>query len=310
MPGQPQPANDFQIYHDLMADKVREVLLVASPFDAFFMEEDGRLASRIINEYQGLNLSQPPRLHRVASGREALEYLERDDFDLVITMPLVDDMDAFALSAAIRKLRPGLPVVLLAHNPRAVPQTLGGDSCLLLGGCYVWSGDPELLLAIIKNVEDHRNVDADILRAQVRVLLLVEDSPLYKSFLLPLIYREVVEQTQAVLAESLNEEHRLLKMRARPKILVAETFEKALAIYHRYRPSMLGILSDVRFPRQGKLDKEAGLAMLEQIRAESPDLPLLILSSAPGIVAAPRPSPPCSATRIRPGCATRSTTSS
>jgi len=277
-----QPVNDFQIYHDLMADKVQQVLLVASPFDAFFMEEDGRLASRIINEYQGLNLSRPPRLHRVASGSQALEYLERDDFDLVITMPLVDDMDALALSDAIRKLRPGLPVVLLAHSPRAVPQAMGDDACPLLGGSYVWSGDPELLLAIIKNVEDHRNVDADTQRAQVRVLLLVEDSPLYKSFLLPLIYREVVEQTQAVLAESLNEEHRLLKMRARPKILVAETFEKALAIYHRYRPYMLGILSDVRFPRQGQLDDQAGLVMLEQIRADSPDLPQLILSSEPG----------------------------
>ncbi len=274
------PVNDFQIYHDLMANKVREVLLVASAFDAFFMEEGGRLASRIINEYQGLNLSQPPRIHRVASGAQALEYLDREGFDLVITMPVVDDMDAFALSAAVRKLRPGLPVVLLAHTPRAVPRTLGDDACLLLGGAYVWSGDPELLLAIIKNVEDHRNVDADTQRAQVRVLLLVEDSPLYKSFLLPLIYREVVSQTQSVLAESLNEEHRLLKMRARPKILVAETYEKALALYHRYRPYLLGILSDVRFPRQGRLDREAGLTMLEAIRAESPDLPLLVLSSA------------------------------
>ena len=270
---------NFQVYHDLMVNKVHEVLLVSSPFDAFFMEEDGRLASRIINEYQGLNLSRPPRLHHASSGRKALELLELNRFDLVITMPRFDDMDALTLSEQIRKHSPGLPIVLLARHPRAVPQAIEGDACMLLGDFYIWTGDPELLMAIIKNVEDHLNVAHDTERAKVRVLLLVEDSPQYRSYLLPYLYREVVRQTQKVLEEGLNEEHRLLKMRARPKILVADNFEKACTLYLRYESFMLGVISDMRFPVSGELDEEAGLKFLKRVRDAAPDIPTMLLST-------------------------------
>ncbi len=270
---------NFQVYHDLMAKKVREILLVSSPYDAFLMEEDGSLASRIINEYQGLNLSHPPRLHRASSGKAAMELLERFTYDLVITMPQVDDTDAVALSATLRAKYPDLPVIFLAHNARAIPQAVEEEACVLFDKQYIWSADPDFLLAIVKNVEDHHNVEHDTRSAQVRVLLLVEDSPLYRSYLLPLVYREVVHQTQAVLAESLNEEHRLLKMRARPKVLVVENYEDALDFYHRYRPYLMGVITDMRFPRNCKQDPKAGLKLLKHLRRESPDLPLLMLSS-------------------------------
>ncbi|MCP3953956.1 MAG: phosphoenolpyruvate synthase/pyruvate phosphate dikinase, partial [Desulfobacterales bacterium] len=196
----------FSVYHELMSVKVQEVLLVATPYDAYIMEEDGSLASRIINEYHGLNLSRPPRLSKVSSGQAALEMIENRDFDLVLTMPNLKDTDPFSLGREIKQRKPSLPVILLVYGRSSLtawqPDATGIDRI------FIWSGDSDLLLAIVKNVEDTMNVGRDTRRAGVRVLILVEDSPLYRSFFLPLIYREVVHQTQSVLEESLNEEHR------------------------------------------------------------------------------------------------------
>jgi CheY-like chemotaxis protein len=270
---------NFKIYHELMHHKIHDVLLVFTPYDAFIIEEDGSLASRIVNEYHGLNLSHPPRMSRVASGREAIDLIRDRHFDLVITMPMVDDMDGFALGKALKEIRPDLPVILLAHNLRAIQPPSGDVDTSGVDNFYVWSHDPDLLLALIKNVEDHLNAPNDTQRAMVRVLLLVEDSPQYRSYFLPLIYQEIMAQTQAVLDESLNEDHRLLKMRARPKILVARTFEEALELYDTYRPYLHGVISDTRFPKGGKLDGRAGLKFLRKVRRDGPDLPLLLLSS-------------------------------
>jgi CheY-like chemotaxis protein len=270
---------NFKIYHELMHHKIHDVLLVFTPYDAFIIEEDGSLASRIVNEYHGLNLSHPPRLSRVASGREAIDLIRDRHFDLVITMPMVDDMDGFALGKVLKEIRPDLPVILLAHNLRAIFPLSGDIDISGVDNFYVWSHDPDLLMALIKNVEDHLNAPNDTQRAMVRVLLLVEDSPQYRSYFLPLIYKEIMAQTQAVLDESLNEDHRLLKMRARPKILVARTFEEALELYDTYRPYLHGVISDTRFPKGGKLDGRAGLKFLRKVRRDGPDLPLLLLSS-------------------------------
>ncbi len=269
----------FKVYHELMSNKVLEILLVASAYDAYILEEDGSPAARIVNEYRGLNLSRPPRLTRVENARDALEALRTQHYDLVITMPHLGDMDPFDLGLAVKSLHPQLPVILLTHSmeglypPPAKKNTSGIDQV------FIWSGDADLLLAIVKNVEDRLNVHHDTQRAQVRVIILVEDSPLYRSYFLPLIYKEVVNQTQAVLEESLNEEHRLLKMRARPKILVADTYEAALELYERFHPYLFGVISDTRFPRDGTLCADAGYHLLRKIRAEIPDLPLLLLSS-------------------------------
>ncbi|SHO44531.1 PEP/pyruvate-binding domain-containing protein [Desulfopila aestuarii] len=269
----------FKIFHELMQFKVQEILLVSSLYDAFLMEEDGSLATRLINEYHGLNLSKAPRITRVSTAEEALEIIRKVPFDMVLTMPYLGSMDAFELGGEIKKIRPDIQVVLLAHNLRSTfvekVDAYGVDRV------FLWCCEADLLLAIIKNVEDHRNVDADIARAMVRVIIYVEDSPVYRSIFLPLIYREVVRQTQSVLDESLNERHRLLRMRARPKILMATNYEEAMRLYERYRPYVFAVISDARFRKDGELDADAGFSFLEHIRNEIHDLPLLMVSSEP-----------------------------
>ena len=159
---------------------------------------------------------------------------------------------------------------------RLDPQCFNEDC---INRVFIWSGNADLLLAIIKSVEDAMNVAYDTERARVRVIIMVEDSPLYISSLLPLLYKEIVSQTQAVMEESLNEEPRFFRMRARPKILIASTYEKALELYRTFQPYLLGILSDVRFPRNGRLDPDAGYALLKLMKEETPDVPLLNFSS-------------------------------
>ena len=269
----------FKVFHELMARKVNEILLVSTPYDAFIMEEEGRLAERIIHEYRGLNLSRPPHLTWVSTAHEAIQTLACKSFDLVLTMPRLDDMDAFALSRRIKEIDPDLPVFLLAHRTNRHLFDPDYRKNHPIDKIFVWSGNTDLLLALIKNVEDQMNIDFDTQRAKVRVLIMVEDSPIYYSSILPLLYKEIVLQTQAVMEDSLNDEHRILRMRARPKILLAENFEEAEALYHRFKPYLLSIFSDVRFPRNGKVDEAAGLSLLKMVRAETPDIPLLMLSS-------------------------------
>ncbi len=269
----------FKTFHELMKIKVREILLVSSPYDAFILEEDGSLASRIVNEYSGLNLSLPPRVTRTSSAYDALKLLAEKEFDMVITMPHLDNMDGFSLGLEIKNMRPELPVFLLTHSIRGIYPLPENKDCSGIDKIFVWSGNSDLLLALVKNAEDHLNVEPDTKQAQVRVLILVEDSPVYYSYFLPLIYREIVKQTQAVLQVGLNEEHRLLKMRARPKILLAETYEQGLHLYDRFRDFLIGIISDTRIPKNGKIDNTGGVKLLKKIRNELPYLPLLLFSA-------------------------------
>ena len=269
----------FKVFHELMAEKVTEILLISSPYEAFIMEEEGRLAERIIHEYRGLNLSRPPMLTWVSTAREALDILSRKNFDLVITMPQVDEMDAYILGRKIKAIHPGLPIYLMIQNTSKHLLERQHDDSQAIDRRCVWYGNTDLLLAMIKNLEDRMNVAYDTERARVRVIILVEDSPIYYSSLLPLLYKEIVTQTQAVMEESVNDEHRILRMRARPKILVAENYEEALDLYRQYRPYLLSIFSDVRFPKNGQINARAGVELLTMIRQENPDLPLLNLSS-------------------------------
>ncbi|BBO68316.1 phosphoenolpyruvate synthase [Desulfosarcina alkanivorans] len=272
----------FKVFHELMSNKVFEILLVASPYDAYILEEDGSLASKIINEYRGLNLSRPPRITQAATAAQAMEMLSRKTFHLVVAMPHLDDMDVFDLGQQIKGAHADLPVVLLAHSVRGVYPPPEGKDLSGIDQTFIWSGDSDLLLAIVKSMEDRLNVADDTRKAMVRVLILVEDSPLYTSYFLPLIYKEVVNQTQEVLEESLNQEHRLLKMRARPKILVAESYEQAMSLYRQYGDYLFGIISDTRYPKDGKLTADAGFTFLSEVRRAIPDLPLLLISNEPG----------------------------
>jgi hypothetical protein len=274
----------FKIFHELMARKVRDVLLVSTPYDAWIMEEDCRLSERIIHEYRGLNLSNPPRITWVPTAEAALSALAGRKFEMVLTMLNPSDAGAYGLGVEIKKHDPDLPVVHLSHLALAATTAAAGAEFPRPPGVdrtFVWSGNTDLLVALIKSAEDRLNVGHDTSSAGIRVILLVEDSPVYLSSLLPLLYKEVVTQTQALLEEGLNEEHRLLTMRARPKILVAENFEEAVHLFETYEPYILGVISDVRYPRDGRPDDDAGVEFLKRIKRERFDIPLLLTSSDP-----------------------------
>ena len=274
----------FKIFHELMARKVRDVLLVSTPYDAWIMEEDCRLSERIIHEYRGLNLSNPPRITWVPTAEAALSALAGRKFEMVLTMLNPSDAGAYGLGIEIKKHDPDLPVVHLSHQALAATTEAAGAEFPRPPGVdrtFVWSGNTDLLVALIKSAEDRLNVGHDTSSAGIRVILLVEDSPVYLSSLLPLLYKEVVTQTQALLEEGLNEEHRLLTMRARPKILVAENFEEAVHLFETYEPYILGVISDVRYPRDGRPDDDAGVEFLKRIKRERFDIPLLLTSSDP-----------------------------
>ncbi|MDX1709097.1 MAG: phosphoenolpyruvate synthase/pyruvate phosphate dikinase, partial [Desulfobacterales bacterium] len=274
----------FKVFHELMAKKVRDVLLVSTPYDAWIMEEDCRLSERIVNEYRGLNLSNPPRFTWVSTAEEAFAALNGKKFDLVITMLHLADMDASVLVQEIKKKEPELPVILLSHTsilPDAQEFNLNFNTPAGIDRTFLWSGNTDILVALVKSAEDRMNVEHDTQYAGIRVILFIEDSPLYISTLLPVLYRELVSQTQAVLEEGLNQEHRLLTMRARPKILVARDYEEADRLFKKYEPYILGVISDVCFPRNGKLDNDAGVTFLSKIKKERFDIPLLLTSSEP-----------------------------
>lgn len=271
----------FKLFHELMARKVGRILLVSTPYDAWIMEEDCRLSERIVNEYRGLNLSKPPRLTWVASAAQALAEIESRSFDMVITMPRLADMDAAALGHKIKKKAPDLPVVLLSHDTIPSPEKEEPGHAPGIDQVFVWSGNTDILVALIKYAEDLMNVEKDARSAGIRVILLVEDSPYYLSSLLPILYRELVSQTQAVMEGTLNEDHRLLAMRARPKILVAGTHEEAMAFYERYEANVLGVISNVRMVRNGRPDENAGADFLDHVHRRRFDIPLLLTGSKP-----------------------------
>ncbi|BBO80643.1 phosphoenolpyruvate synthase [Desulfosarcina ovata subsp. sediminis] len=271
----------FKLFHELMARKVSDILLVSTPYDAWIMEDDCRLSERVVNEYRGLNLSQPPRMTWVSTAEEALAALDRKPFDMVITMPRLSDMGAAALGHKIKKKAPDLPVILLSHDTIPSPEMIEPDNAPGIDRTFVWSGNTDILVALIKSAEDRMNVAKDTASAGVRVILFVEDSPYYLSSLLPILYRELVCQTQAVMEGTLNEEHRLVTMRARPKILVAGNYEEALSLYEEYEAFVLGVISDVRFSRNGVMDDTAGVDFLRHVRTQRFGIPLLLVSSEP-----------------------------
>ena len=269
----------FKQFHELMRFRINEILLVSSSYDAFIMEEDGFLGEKIFHEYRGLSLSYPPKITRVSSAQEAIRELERKEFDLVITVPRLVDMSAFTLANKIRERNHDLPIILLTHSIAGIDNFAEFEEKGPIDSIFVWMGNTDIFLALIKRTEDRFNAPFDTQSAGVRVILLVEDSPTYSSSLLPIIYKEVVRQTRAIMGEGLNREHQLLKLRARPKILVATNYEEAMDIYGQYKPYLIGVLSDTSFPKEGKMDENAGLDFLRMARKEIPDLPLLLLSS-------------------------------
>lgn len=268
-------------YESLMPHLVQQVLLVASAYDSFILEEEGRFSDRLLGQYLELDLSSPPSFQHVPKARKALQQLQREPFDLVLTTPHISDMSPEQLGREIAKRHHGTPVVLLTYD-RAdaqawadawVDEPVGG-----IDNVFLWTGDPRLLLAVVKSVEDKKNVDHDTRHGLVRVIIVVEDSPSVYSSFLPIIYSELLEQIRLLLADRLNERDRNYRMRARPKILLARSFEEGRALFRRYQDHVLGIISDVRFPRRKRLDPSAGLDFIQMVRRELPDLPVLLQS--------------------------------
>jgi CheY-like chemotaxis protein len=267
----------FKLFHELMHWKVRDILLVSTPYDAWILEEDCRLSERIVTEYRGLNLSKPPRLTWVGSAEEALSILDRKGFDLVLTISYLSDMDPLELGAKIKAKAPDLPVILLSHVMLAAENA--GPKRSDLPGIdrhFIWAGNTDILVALIKSAEDRMNVERDTAVAGIRVILFVQDSPFFLSSLLPILYSEVVGQTQALIGGGLNQEHRLLTMRARPKILIAGSHEEASNIFQRFEPFIMGVICDARIGREGQTDGSAGIDLLSRIKGERYDIPLLL----------------------------------
>ena len=265
-----------------MRHKVREILFISSPYDAWVMEKDRGLSEAIVLEYQGLNLSHPPRLNWVASIEEACSVMQEKRIDLIIIMSQAADFPFADVFRLIRKPYPAIPIVRLYHRaPGYLVSNFEEGVPFTPDRTLMWSGDTKLLLATIKSIEDQTNSSHDTRTAAIRVIILVEDSPEYLSSLLPLLYQELVSQTQEVMEEGLNHEHRLLAMRARPKILIAETFEEATVLFNTFEEYVLAVISDVRFPRGGTSDGEAGIRLLEAFHEKRFDIPLLLASSEP-----------------------------
>jgi len=269
-------------FSSLMSYRVREILLVASKYDAFVLEEDGQLTELIFQEYRNLdlNLRYAPRFTRAHDAREAFQLLRDRSFDLLVVTPRLPDTDLRSFIQRVKEGDPEVPIGVLAAHAWDLP-TL--ESMRLTGEVdwlFLWQGDVKALLAMIKQVEDRRNADRDVTEGGVQAIILVEDEVRFYSAYLPHIYTEVTTQTGRLMAEGLNLSHRLLRIRARPKILLAQSFEDAWDLYERYRGNVLGLISDVSFPKGGKMARDAGILLAREVREDDPDVPILLQSTA------------------------------
>ncbi|MCD4818571.1 MAG: hypothetical protein K8S23_07750 [Candidatus Cloacimonetes bacterium] len=265
-------------FHNLMKKRVHEVLLVSTFYDAFIFEQDGRLSEQIHGEYQQLNLSTAPRFTSVPTGEAALKILIKRKFDLVITMIRIGDIDPFYLSDFIKKKFPNTPVVLLLNSTSDIAHLSQMDQ-KIFDEIFLWNGDSKLFLAMIKSIEDKANVKYDTQNGLVRVILLVEDSIHYYSRFLPLLYSEIMKQTQRLISEELNDINKRLRMRARPKVLLVHTYEDALNFIEKYRDYLIAVISDVEYSNQGNEDKRAGFKLLQKVQKDKYDIPVLLQSS-------------------------------
>ena len=255
---------------------------MSSLYDSFVLEEDGRLDDEVLASFLNLNIRFAPRFHRVDSARAALEMMQKRQFDLVITMIRVGRMDVREFAAQAKQIAPDIPTVLLAYDTPELERLLPQLADSALDRIFVWQGNSELFLAIIKSCEDLRNVEPDVSNANVRVVLVVEDSPRFYSAFLPHIYTEIMQQVRNLMSESLHHLDRVLRMRARPKILLANNWEQAEEYLHRFQRNLLGLISDASFQRAGKLDSQAGFKLIRHARQLIPDLPIVMHSSEVG----------------------------
>ncbi|MDY6788326.1 MAG: PEP/pyruvate-binding domain-containing protein [candidate division WOR-3 bacterium] len=274
---------DNDICHDLMQFKVKNILLVASHYDAFILEREGHLNEALFGEYHQLNLSSVPRITNVRSGEEAIEKLRTRPFDMVI-LTMRNEVSPYKIREQIRAFNERIPILLLINDTAKIPlmDNMKQKHCDInnLDRVFVWNGDAKLFLAMIKYVEDRINADNDTKVGLVPVILLVEDSCRYYSQYLPELYTELMKQSQSLIREdNLNEMNKLLKMRVRPKILLASDYEQAEDLIDRYSENLIGMISDIRFPKNGEINEKAGMMLKDDVREKLPGLPIMLQSS-------------------------------
>ena len=266
---------------DLMQKRVFNVLLIANPYDAFMLEDDGRVDEKIFDEYAKLGLRYPPRFFRAASKDDAAGLIGNNSFDLVICMPGTDNNDVFDIARGIKTDFPALPIVVLTPFSHGITRRMENEDLSIFEYVFCWLGNTELLLSIIKLIEDKMNLEND-LAAGVQMILVVEDSIRFYSSLLPNLYQFVLQQSLGFATEALNSQLEMLRMRGRPKIVLARTYEEAWSLYSKYRDNVLGVISDCRFPeRKADVEKDelAGFKLLSAIRGIDEYVPLVMDSS-------------------------------
>jgi CheY-like chemotaxis protein len=264
---------------NLMTKRIFNVLLVANPYDAFMLEDDGRIDEKIFNEYANLSLRYPPRFTQVSTEEEARKRLDDTSFDLVICMPGSDNSDTFDIARGIKETYPHIPLVVLTPFSHGITARMEHEDLSIFEYVFCWLGNTDLLMSIIKLIEDKMNLDHDIREVGVQMILLVEDSIRFYSSVLPDLYKFVLQQSQEFATEALNEHQRTLRMRGRPKIALARTYEEAIELYNKYRNNILGVITDARYPREGVVDPLAGVRLLKEVRESDPFIPLILESS-------------------------------
>jgi len=269
------------LYHDLMPFKIKEILLVASLYDAFSIESGGRFSEYVLRQYERLNLTSVPRITGVSDQEEAMEHLRSKHYDMVIMMIGLDTRRPFNLAARIKESFPYLPVfALLNNNENLLTLEERRKKMPVIDKIFVWKGDSRVFFTMIKLIEDKINVDNDTRLGLVRVIILVEDAAPYYSRYLPMLYNIVMEQTRRIIDDvSTDDLYKVLRLRTRPKILLATTYEEAMHIYEKYGSQLLCLITDVEFERNGKLDKKAGINLVKEIKADRKELPTVIQSS-------------------------------
>ncbi len=265
----------------LMQRRISKVLLICSSYDAYMLEEDGRIDEQIFNEYVSLHLRYPPRFVLADSAEEAFKILENERIDLIIEMLSIRDIDTFELAQRIKKRYSAIPIVVLTHFSREVSMRLRNEDLSAIDYVFCWLGNADLLLAIIKLIEDRMNAEFDMENVGVQAILLVEDSIRFNSIYLPILYKIVFKQSREFMKEALNEHQKMLRMRGRPKILLATNYDEALGLYNKYKNNLLGVISDVSFKDDLRRIEgtKGGIDLCQHIQSEDPFMPFIFQSS-------------------------------
>jgi len=268
------------VFHDLMPFKVKEILLISTLYDAYSLEKEGQIAESVLGEYHHLNLTSLPRITAVSTPVEVFEKLRFKHYDLIIYMIGNDTKTPRFLSKEIKKEYPYIPIFFLLNTNIEDEFDREPDEIPYFDKMFVWTGLPNLFFAMVKHLEDMVNVENDTRLGLVRVILVVEDSPDYYSRYLPLLYNIVLEQTKDIIDDvSTDKLYKVLKLRGRPKILHVTSYEEAIDLYSKFREFMLCLISDVKFFRNGILDETAGFSLIEKVRKDNTDLPVILQSS-------------------------------